>query len=176
MLTISQLGRRFGLSRSTLLYYDSLGLLRPTARTAKNYRLYSEEDAARLELICTYRRAGLPLADVTRVLAAPEGALREALHRRLEDLNGEIQGLRRQQKVIVELLRHDLDLPATRFLDKEGWVEILRATGLSEEEMHQWHVEFERRSPEAHRDFLESLGIEDQEVARIRQWSRLENP
>ncbi|MFO0552482.1 MAG: hypothetical protein U0271_29100 [Polyangiaceae bacterium] len=38
--------------------------------------------------------------------------------------------------------------------------------------MHRWHVEFERLSPEAHRDFLESLGLPHAEVARIRDWSR----
>jgi len=36
----SQLAGRFGLSRSTLLYYDSIGLLSPSERTASNYRLY----------------------------------------------------------------------------------------------------------------------------------------
>jgi len=175
MFTISQLGRRFGLSRSALLYYDRLGLLTPSSRTAKGYRLYSESDASRLDLICTYRRAGLSLEEVAKVLASPDGALREALYRRLEDLNGEIQGLRRQQKVILELLQQDLDLPPARYLNKERWVEILRATGLSDEEMFQWHVEFERLSPEAHQDFLESLGIDEEEVGRIRSWSRQEN-
>ena len=38
--------------------------------------------------------------------------------------------------------------------------------------MSRWHVEFERLSPEAHQDFLEFLGLEDDEIARIRGWSR----
>ena len=36
MLTVSQLASR--LSRSTLLYYESIGLLKPTARCSANYR------------------------------------------------------------------------------------------------------------------------------------------
>ena len=56
--------------------------------------------------------------------------------------------------------------------NKEGWVAILRASGMSDEDMGRWHVEFERLSPEAHQDFLESLGLEDDEIARIRAWSR----
>ena len=46
--------------------------------------------------------------------------------------------------------------------------------GMSEDDMRRWHVEFERLSPRAHQDFLESLGLEDGEVTRIREWSRAE--
>lgn len=68
MPTISALGRRFGLSRSTLLYYDRIGLLRPGGRSAKAYRHYGEAEVARLEQICLYRRAGVPLAEIRRLL------------------------------------------------------------------------------------------------------------
>lgn len=42
--------------------------------------------------------------------------------------------------------------------------------------MKNWHIEFEKSSPEAHQDFLESIGIDDDEIASIRQWSKNENP
>ena len=56
----------------------------------------------------------------------------------------------------------------------EGWVAMLRASGLSDDDMARWHVEFERLSPEAHQDFLENLGLGDEEIDRIREWSREE--
>jgi DNA-binding transcriptional MerR regulator len=173
MLTVSQLARRFGLSRSTLLYYDSIGLLSPSARSEANYRLYSPKDVQRMELIDLYRKTGLPLADVARVVSADHGELAAVLESRLRALNGEIQGLRRQQQLVVQLLRRRALRRGTRWLDKDGWVAILRATGMGEEDMRRWHVEFERLSPEAHQDFLESLGLENEEIGRIRQWSRL---
>ena len=40
-----ELAKSAGLSRSTLLYYDRLGLLRPVGRSESNYRLYSATDA-----------------------------------------------------------------------------------------------------------------------------------
>lgn len=183
MWTISKLGRRFGLSRSTLLYYDRRGLLSPSERSGAGYRLYSEEDAARLGRICTYRRAGLSLEEVQAVLdATGSGRLETALRKRLEELQGEISSLRHQQRVVVELLRQNLDpksaldlqplLSEAGLLNKEAWVSILRATGLSDEEMLRWHVEFERQSPEGHQDFLEALGIQEEEVESIRRWSR----
>ncbi len=171
-LTISQLGRRFGLSRSTLLYYDSIGLLSPSLRSRANYRLYAETDVERMELIDLYRQAGLPLKDIARVLDSSQGAAADLLAERLRTLGGEINKLRRQQQRIVELLKSEAALSETRSLDKEGWVAILRATGLSDEDMRRWHVEFERRLPAAHQDFLESLGLAGEEITRIREGSR----
>ena len=176
MLTISQLARRFGLSRSTLLYYDSIGLLSPSARSRANYRLYSDDDLRRMEVIDQYRRAGLPLADIARLLASDEGELTHVFESRLRSLNDEIRGLRHQQKLIVRLLRNSDALPPTRQLDKDAWVAILRASGMNDEDMRRWHVEFERHSPEAHQDFLESLGIDHAEIDRIREWSRSDSP
>ena len=60
----------------------------------------------------------------------------------------------------------------TRSLDKERWVAILEASGMSEQDMRRWHIEFERLSPQAHQDFLESLGIEKNEIDQIRDGSR----
>jgi len=174
MLTISQLAGRFGLSRSTLLYYDSIGLLSPSMRSEANYRLYSQDDVDRMELIDLYRKAGLPLADIARVLSSDKNTLTERLEARLRDLNLEIQKLRRQQQMILELLQSRLGRRGSRCLDRDGWVAILEATGLSDEDMDRWHVEFERLSPEAHQDFLESLGFDEEAIVRIRQWSKAE--
>jgi len=38
--------------------------------------------------------------------------------------------------------------------------------------MRQWHIQFEKSSPAAHQDFLESIGIETDEIDLIRAWSR----
>ena len=75
--SICLMAKRFGLSRSTLLYYDSIGLLSPSERSDSNYRLYSGADVERMELIDVYRRAGLPLVDISRVLSSDPGTLTE---------------------------------------------------------------------------------------------------
>jgi DNA-binding transcriptional MerR regulator len=176
MLSISQIGRKCRLSRSTLLYYDRLKLVRPTYRTAAGYRLYSQEDEARLRLICRYRKAGLPLAEIAPLLEEPEATDRVtgALNRRLTALNQEIGALRRQQQVVLQLLGRLGHRPErrARALTKAKWVAVLRAAGMDEAEMRQWHVAFEAESPLAHQDFLESLGISAREIRRIRRWSR----
>lgn len=57
-------------------------------------------------------------------------------------------------------------------LNKDRWVDIMRAAGLSDEDMHNWHAQFEKMEPEAHQEFLVSLGIEAAEIQKIREWSR----
>lgn len=175
MTTIRQLAAEFGLTRSTLLYYDRIGLLRPDYRTAAGYRLYNAADRARLAAICRYRAAGLTLEKIAAVLDAsekPKSAVNAALHARLTSLNREIAALRRQQQIVVDLLGPQRGARRTRIMNKERWVALLRAAGMDEPEMHQWHIAFERQSPEAHRDFLESLGIPAAEIRRIRRASR----
>lgn len=172
---ISQLARIYGLSRSTLLYYDRIGLLRPSERSRANYRMYSHADRQRLEQICRYRGTGMSLETIEAVLAAPRQKAVEALELRLVSLNREMHELRAQQQTIVNLLKDDSLLAGTRVLDKQRWVAVLRGAGLDDAGMAQWHAAFERMSPEAHQDFLESLGIDATEITEIRSWSAEDN-
>jgi DNA-binding transcriptional MerR regulator len=167
-MNISQLAGRHGLSRSTLLYYDRIGLLTPSGRSAAGYREYSEADEGRLVLICTYRRAGLSLKDIARVLDAPSGRIADALHARLDELDKELESLREQQRMIAKLLGSG-DLPVgDAVMDKETWVSLLVASGYDEDAMEAWHADFERTSPEKHERFLRFLGIDEDEVQAIR--------
>lgn len=171
MYRITQLGRRFGLSRSTLLYYDRIGLLSPSGRSEAGYRVYSEADSDRLAAIASFRRAGLSVDDIRRVLAKTEGSGKTVLERRLKAVGEEIESLRAQQHLIAGMLKVQAteELPAT--VDKETWVAMLRAAGMDDRAMARWHTEFERRAPEAHHAFLLSLGITDHEALLIRRWS-----
>ncbi len=172
MLTISQLAKRFGLSRSTLLYYDAIGLLQPSARSTAGYRLYSEKDQERMAAIQGYREAGIALETIAEMLESGGGRLRRRLDERLTAINCEIARLRYQQQVIVGLLHNDAALARTRVMTKKRWTALLSASGLDEAGMRRWHREFEAQSPEAHQDFLESLGIDAREIDEIRRWSR----
>lgn len=40
--------------------------------------------------------------------------------------------------------------------------------GLNEAQMHRWHKVFEARHPDAHQGFLEWLGLDHEEIDRIR--------
>lgn len=169
MLTIGHLARRFGISRSTLLYYDRIRLLRPSLRSPSNYRLYSETDVRRMERIATLREAGLPLNAIRHLLDSESDSLDETLEQRLSQLNGEIAERRSQQKMIVQLLKRDEAIRETRMMDKNRWVAMLEGAGMDEEAKKRFHVLFEKDAPEAHQDFLESLGLDQNEISSIRE-------
>lgn len=171
MPTISALARRFGLSRSTLLYYDRIGLLRPEGRSLSDYRQYGAAEVRRLEQICLYRRAGMPLAQVRRLLDGPGLATAPILEARFRELEGDIQRLRDQQRLLAGLLGNPSLLDGLQAMDKATWVALLRASGFSEADMDRWHIAFEATDPERHRQFLVLLGLSEAEVAQIRAWS-----
>ena len=171
MYTISQIAKKFGLSRSTLLYYDKIGLLSPKQRTDADYRLYSEADCKTMEEIARLRGAGVGLGEIRKLLEGGRTKRTDILRERLAKINHEISLLRHQQRFILNLLGDRTLMGGTRVLTKDKWIGYLRRAGLDEAGMNRWHQEFEASSPEAHQDFLESLGLSDSEIRRIRQHS-----
>ncbi|MFA5180230.1 MAG: MerR family transcriptional regulator [Syntrophales bacterium] len=171
-MSIGQIAKQYGLSRSTLLYYDTIGLLRPAVRSRSNYRRYTGEDGRRLRLICMYRQVGLSMASIGKILKSPQSGVRDILERRLLELGKEITGLREQQHVIIRMLGDSALRERMPVMDKESWVSLLRAAGLDDEAMEKWHREFEKLSPLLHQEFLEGLGIPGTEIEAIRTWSR----
>ncbi len=170
MWTVSKLAAHCGLSRGTLLYYESIGLLKPPARSAANYRRYGEREMRRLQQICAYRHAGLTLADIRAILDRRESDAAAVLKRRLVALDGEIETRRAHQRAILKLLKND-SIGRNNVITKEKWVSIMKASGFSEADMHRWHAEFEKAAPEEHREFLEFLHIPAAEIRTIRDWS-----
>jgi DNA-binding transcriptional MerR regulator len=162
----------FGLSRTALLYYDRIGLLRPTSRSAAGYRLYDDDAVKRLGQISAYRRAGLSLAEIAELLDMPERSDKRVFRRRLTELDQQIAELRIQQRAILDLMRKGGDADPGTAMEKEDWVEILRASGMDEADMQRWHEAFELNAPQAHHSFLRWLGIEEQEAIEIRKGSR----
>lgn len=172
MLTVTALARRCGVSRSTVLYYESIGLLPPTHRTGANYRVYGEAHLDRLRQIRAYRDAGLEVADVKALLDGHPGDAAQVLSRRLVEIDAEIVRLRDHQRAIARLLPRTGAIEDDEMMTKDKWVAIMRATGFSDQDMGRWHAEFEHSAPDEHQEFLEYLKIPAEEIAKIREFSR----
>ena len=171
MYRITQLARQFGLSRSTMIYYDRIGLLSPTGRSEAGYRLYSTADKEQLALICSYRQSGLRIEDIRRLLTKAAEGSETVIRQRLQAIGAEIRQLQAQQQLLAGMLTLPTGGELPKRVDKQTWIEMLQAAGMDERAMCLWHAEFERRAPHAHYDFLLSLGIDEQEACRIRQMS-----
>ncbi|WP_413450864.1 MerR family transcriptional regulator [Georgenia phoenicis] len=76
-MQIGEVAERTGLSLRTIRYYGEVGLVAPSSRTEGGFRLYTDGDVARLELIKTMKPLGYTLeemSDVLEVLAELEGS------------------------------------------------------------------------------------------------------
>jgi MerR family transcriptional regulator, thiopeptide resistance regulator len=169
---ISQIARACGLSRSTLLFYDRLGLLRSSGRTGSGYRVYSHKDLKRLMRIRHFREAGLSLKEIRSVLATGGNPGTRLLEHRMRKTGEDIVGLKNQQRLLAGMFRKVASGKRPRCVDKQMWIEMLKAAGMDQRAMDRWHTEFERRSPEGHQEFLLSIGIPPNEAVRIRTLSR----
>lgn len=87
--SIGEVAKATGLTVRALHHYDAVGLVRPSDRTGAGYRLYGDNDLARLARVVALRQLGLGLEQVAAALdeEEPEAVLRRhlaALERELE--------------------------------------------------------------------------------------------
>lgn len=162
----------YKISRSTLLYYDSIGLLKPAERTGANYRLYSDSDSLQLERILNFRKAGIPLEEIKRLLGYEEIGYYKVLVDRFNQINDEIGKLKEQQKFIAGMLKNNDLLRTSELINMDTWMKLMRSSGFDEDQSKKWHMLFEQISPTEHTIFLETLGLSKGEINKIKTWSR----
>lgn len=175
-LTIGRLVRIAKVSRTSLLYYERLGLLRPVARSAAGYRLYGPAEVERIRTLRVYREAGMAIPDIRRVLSTDHARSAAVLEARLIELHQHVAQLRAQQRLLARLLAQPETMKIGGIRSKARWVSLLKAAGFSESDMDDWHRSFEAEAPDGHQRFLAALGMPPQEVQRIRSWSRRSGP
>ena len=98
---IGELAKAADVASSTVRFYERQGLLRPSSRSASNYRLYSESDLERLRFIRAAQATGFTLEDVTQLLRpAACGKVQALLEDRLARVGERMKELRHLQKVL----------------------------------------------------------------------------
>ncbi|HET9765440.1 MAG TPA: MerR family transcriptional regulator [Thermoanaerobaculia bacterium] len=110
ILRVGQLAKRTGLTVRTLHHYDELGIVSPRRRSAAGYRLYGEDDVARLLQAVLLRRLGLSLGEVRAGLDDPRRTLPAALRAqaaRLRDQIAHEQRLLARLDSLANRLEHD---------------------------------------------------------------------
>lgn len=112
-LTIGDLAERAQVSRDTLRFYERKRLLPAPRRTASGYRLYGEDDAARVGFIRRAQAMGLTLEDIQELLRArtldtPEQCRKVAsrLRSRIAAVDEKLAELRAFRAELARGLRH----------------------------------------------------------------------
>ncbi|WP_061018899.1 MerR family transcriptional regulator [Vibrio splendidus] len=172
MQSIKQFCEQLGVSRTTVLYYERQGLIAPASRTSSGYRLYGASEIETFKVIHAYRSYGISVSEIKELMQQSQGKDRdEVLRQQFAALDIEIKKLRQQQHSILTLLQEP-ELLNQGQLTKKRWTEILRESGMNDEDMLNWHKQFEKMEPLGHLKFLLSLNIDDDEIEQIRMASR----
>jgi DNA-binding transcriptional MerR regulator len=106
LMHLGEIAERTGLSHRTLRFYDESGLLTPTARSAGNFRLYSNRDLERLLLIRRMKPLGYTIEQMRRlmvVMGVVEPDPQAASDDELEDIDDFIASARKRRE---RLQRH----------------------------------------------------------------------
>jgi len=172
LYTIGKLAKKYSISRSAILYYDSEGLLKPDQRLPNGYRLYSEKSAEKLKTILQHRSAGLALSEIKKIVSdAGQGDIQSILLKRLNEINNEIHSLKMQQEVIIKLLKIKISDYTSENRNK-SILEILKNAGIKFDNFMEWHRNFEKNSPELHSLFMKKIGLKRDEIKKIRDLSK----
>lgn len=89
LMTVNELVKIAGVSKRTLQYYDSIGLLPAARRTESGYRLFSEDSIETLKTISHYKSMGFELKEIKEILYTQGYDIVASLERKREQLSRE---------------------------------------------------------------------------------------
>ncbi|OBU15455.1 MerR family transcriptional regulator [Photobacterium aquimaris] len=143
MYHISELAQHVNLSRSTLLYYEKLGLIKAKRQT-NGYRYYSNNDLQRIRLLQQLQAGGLTLKECQSCL---DGKInRDMLMDRLQVLEQEIATKQHAKQLLSSMLGMNASC--------------------------NWHETIERTAPLAHLEWLKQQGFNEKEALRLKWLSK----
>ncbi len=156
MYSIAEMTQKTGVSRSTLLYYEKLGIITPQRQPQNDYRRYSDQELTRLIVLRQLKKAGFSLKDCQQVLDSNIDS--QLIEQHLLRLKHELQQLELTQQLLQALYKRQTG----QQIDHSN----------STHKLQDWHVGFEQLSADAHVQWLRQMGFSEKEIFHIRWVSR----
>lgn len=103
MKTVHEVCELTGLTPRTLHHYDAIGLLKPAAVTQAGYRLYGDDELARLQTILLFRELEFSLKDIKTILNTPNFNQQEAVGQQIKLLELRAEHLNRLIRLAKDL-------------------------------------------------------------------------
>lgn len=110
LIKIGELARRTDTNNETLRFYESRGLLEEPRRTDAGYRLYSEDDVARVNFILRARRMDFSLKEIAELLSlrvekqtSTCGEVKDLAEAKLRDIDGKIAELECMKSALTRI-------------------------------------------------------------------------
>lgn len=109
-MRIAEAATAVGCTQRAIKFYEEKGLLTPVARSENGYRDYSAEDISRLHEIQAYRKLGIGLADIRRLLSGDaQTLLREILERKRAEADAQQQEIAALEAYLIQHNAQALD-------------------------------------------------------------------
>ena len=105
LMTINEVVKIAGVTKRTLQYYDSIGLLPAQRRSDNGYRLYGRESLETLKTIACYKEMGFELKEIKKLLCSNEDDIVLALKNKKEQLIREASILKEKLEKLEEALK-----------------------------------------------------------------------
>jgi DNA-binding transcriptional MerR regulator len=103
--TVGEVSKIAKVSVRALHHWDEIGLVKPSRRSPKGYRLYTDDDLDRLQQVLFFRELGFRLEDIVATLADPAFDRREALRSHRALLSQRVEHARALLELVDRTLR-----------------------------------------------------------------------
>ncbi len=108
-VTAGEAARRAQVNVQTLRYYERRGLLERPARSASNYRLYTEDAVNRVRFIKRAQRLGFELEEIRELLAlraarSTSDKVRARAEARVRQIDDRVRSLLAMREALMELI------------------------------------------------------------------------
>ncbi|MBI2248051.1 MAG: heavy metal-responsive transcriptional regulator [Armatimonadetes bacterium] len=130
-MRIGELANRTGIPAKTIRYYEQIGILPKTPRTAAGYRVYDEDAVDRLEFVRKAKDLGLTLVDIHEILdvrdhgASPCPYVVHLLDRKIEELTGRLAGMQALRNDLRAVRRTVSSLPPAEIAARARFCHII---------------------------------------------------
>ena len=88
-MTIKDVEKRTGLSRSNIRFYEKEKLIDPSRNESNGYRDYSENDVENIKKIAYLRTLGISIEDIRNIISE-KATLKDTLEKQYEVLKSQI--------------------------------------------------------------------------------------
>lgn len=103
--TAGEFAKKAGITIRTIRFYDTKGLLKPSSFSEAGYRLYTDEDFAKLQIILTLKYLGFSLEGIASMVVTDDtgiDCLKSSLELQLEIVRNKMKHMELIEKSIME--------------------------------------------------------------------------
>lgn len=164
----NEFAKQAGVTVRTLHHYDRIGLLKPSRRSLKGFRLYGEVEFARLQQISTLKFIGFSLTQIKEILGSQEFDLAQTLRMQ----RGLLEAQRHRLNVILEAIRQaEKTFEQSKQNDLESFQKIIEVMNM--EQNFDWTKKYYSEEAQAKIEDRKNLWSPELQERVTRDWSEL---